>query len=280
MGIRVHKPTSPGRRKSSVDDFADVTSTHPLKRLTAVAKSKAGRNFQGKITVRHRGGGNRKFYRIIDFRQDKFNVPAIVATIEYDPNRNARIALLHYRDGEKRYILAPDGLKVGSEVISSQEKIEVKVGNRMPVQFIPVGIMVSNVELVPGRGGELARAAGMSVAVMGIDEDKATLKLPSGEMRSVPKMAMVTVGPMSNPDARNVRYGKAGRMRYRGIRPTVRGKAMNPVDHPHGGGEGNQPIGLKNPKTPWGKPALGHRTRQKNKKSNLWIIRRRIVHSS
>ncbi|MEK7158376.1 MAG: 50S ribosomal protein L2 [Patescibacteria group bacterium] len=280
MGVRIHKPTSPGRRKSSVDDFADITVGEPLKSLTVIAKSKAGRNFQGKITARHRGGGHRKFYRVIDFIQDKFNIPATVATIEYDPNRNARIALLYYRDGAKRYILAPDGLKVGEVILSSKEKIEMKVGNRMPVQFIPVGMLVSNVELTPGRGGELARAAGMSVAVMGVDEGKATLKLPSGEMRSVPKMAMVTVGSMSNPDARNVRYGKAGRMRYRGIRPTVRGKAMNPVDHPHGGGEGNQPIGLKHPKIPWGKPALGYRTRQKKKKSNIWIIRRRTVQSS
>ncbi|PIR94959.1 50S ribosomal protein L2 [Candidatus Falkowbacteria bacterium CG10_big_fil_rev_8_21_14_0_10_37_6] len=274
MGIKKVKPTTPGRRQASFDDFSDITKSTPFKKLTGPKNKKSGRNFQGKITIRHRGGGAKQKLRMIDFRQDKFGIPAKVATIEYDPNRGARIALLNYADGEKRYIVAPDKLSVGEEILSSQEKIEIKVGNRMPVKYIPAGIETCNVELRPGRGGQIARGAGNVVFVMAVDRGKVQLKMPSGEIRLVPEDCLATIGKASNPDKRLIKLGKAGRSRYLGIKPTVRGTAMNPNDHPHGGGEGNQPIGLKAPKTKWGKKALGVKTR-KPKKSNKLIIQRR-----
>lgn len=275
MPIKIYKPTSPARRHSSVDAFLDITKAEPEKSLIVIKKKKSGRNSTGKITVRHQGGGAKKYLRIIDFRRNKFDQPAKIQAIEYDPNRGARIALVVYPDGEKRYILAPDGLKVGDDIISSQKKIDIKIGNASPLEYIPTGFNVHNVELVPGKGGQLARGAGVVVMLMAVEGKYAQLKMPSGEIRLVPKECLATVGQVSNPDRRLIRWGKAGRMRHRGIRPTVRGKAMNPVDHPHGGGEGNQPIGLKHPKTPWGKPALGFITRKSVKKSDKLILKRR-----
>jgi large subunit ribosomal protein L2 len=274
MPIKIYKPTSPGRRNSSVDAFEDITKTRPEKSLIVIRKSHGGRNAQGKITVRHRGGGVKKYYRLIDFKQDKFDSPAKVLAIEYDPNRGARIALVGYSDGEKRYIIAPVDLKVGEEILSSMSKAEIKVGNRMPLEHIPVGRMVYNIELTPGKGGEIVRSAGVGAEIVAIEGDYVTIKLPSGEIRKVPKSCLASIGQVSNPDYMHIRWGKAGRVRHLGFRPSVRGKAMNPVDHPHGGGEGNQPIGLKHPKTPWGKPALGVKTR-KNKASAKLIIQRR-----
>ncbi|MDP2631933.1 MAG: 50S ribosomal protein L2 [Candidatus Uhrbacteria bacterium] len=273
MGIRVHKPTTPGRRKSSVQTFDDVTSKSPYKPLLKHRKQQAGRA-NGKIAVRHRGGGVKRGIRIIDWKFDKLDIEATVSTIEYDPNRGARIALVVYADGEKRYILAPQGLKVGSKIITSREFSEPQVGNRFPLEKIPLGIQVINIEIQPGKGGQLVRGAGTGATLMAVEGDYATLKLPSSEVRTVPKTCMATIGNVSNPDWRLVRWGKAGRTRHRSIRPTVRGKAMNPVDHPHGGGEGRNPIGLKRPKTPTGKPALGVKTRR-NKVTNKFIISRR-----
>jgi len=275
MAVKIYKPTAPGRRKTSVLSSKDITAKSSVKSLVLSKKNRAGRNNQGKITVRHQGGGGRSKVRIIDFKRDKFDIPAKVAAIEYDPNRNARIALLNYRDGEKRYIVAPQDLKVGDQVLSSQKQIEFKVGNHMPLEVIPPGIQVYNVELVPGKGGQIARGAGNGVYLMALDGGMANLKLPSGEVRLVSEKCLATIGQVSNPDFKNIRWGKAGRMRHRGIRPSVRGKVMNPVDHPHGGGEGVNPIGLKHPKTPWGKPALGVKTRKKTKASNRFIISRR-----
>lgn len=276
MPVRLHKPTSGGgRRHSSVSEFRDITAKTPFKKLLKIHKSRAGRNMYGKITVRHRGGGVKKFYRMIDFKQDKFDIPAKVATIEYNPMVDARIALLHYRDGEKRYMLAPVGLKAGESILSSKQRIEMKPGNRMPLEVMPQGTIVYNVEMIPGGGGRIARSAGSSVKLMAIDGEHALLRMPSTEIRMVNKKCLATVGQVSNPDAMHVRLGKAGRMRFLGIRPRVRGKAMNPVDHPHGGGEGHNPIGMKYPKTPWGKPALGVKTRDKKRKSNRFIVSRR-----
>jgi len=275
MPIKIYKPTSAGRRKSSVDTFKDITKSEPEKSLIVIKKNQAGRNNQGSITVRHRGGGVKRYYRMIDFKQDKFNSPAKVIAIEYDPNRGARIALVQYSDGEKRYILAPIDLKVGEEIISSKTKTEIKVGNRMPLEFIPVGVMVYNIELTPGKGGELVRAAGLGAQIMATEADYTILKLPSGEIRKVSKNCLASIGQVSNPDYIHIRWGKAGRIRHSGIRPAVRGKAMNPVDHPHGGGEGNQPIGLRHPKTLWGKPALGVKTRRKKFSDKLIIQRRK-----
>jgi len=275
MGIKKVKPTTPGRRGASFDDFSDITKTEPEKSLIQIKKRRAGRNRQGKITVRHRGGGAKRYLRIIDFKRDKFEIPAKVSTIEYDPNRGSRIALLNYADGAKRYIVAPNKLKVGEEVISSEKQIEIKIGNAMQIKYIPAGVAVYNVELVPGRGAKLARGAGNNISVMGVDGDFAQIKLPSGEIRLIKKECLCTIGQVSNPDKRHIKYGKAGRKRHLGIKPTVRGKAQNPVDHPHGGGEGNQSIGLKRPKTKWGKPALGVKTRKKGKKSDKLIIKRR-----
>jgi len=257
------------------DDFADITSTTPEKSLLLAKKSTGGRNAQGKITVRHKGGGVKRAIRIVDFLRDKFDIPAIVKTIEYDPGRGARIALLFYADGEKRYIVAPIGLKVGDKILSSKKEIEIKTGNAMPIKFIPAGVAVSSVEIFPGQGAKVARGAGNAVFVMGVEGDFAQLRMPSSEIRQVNKECLCTVGQMSNPDHMNIVIGAAGRQRRLGIRPTVRGTAMNPNDHPHGGGEGKQPIGLKHAKTPWGKIAMGVPTRKKKYSDNLIIHRRK-----
>lgn len=275
MGIRKAKPTTPGMRGASFDDFSDITKSEPQKRLIMIRKKMSGRNAQGKITVRHRGGGAKRFIRLIDFKRDKFDIPAKVASIEYDPNRGARIALLHYKDGEKRYIILPLGLEVGSEVISSKKQAEIKTGNAMPIMYIPAGVPVHNIELAPGSGAKIARGAGNLVNVMGVEGGYCQIKMPSGEIRMIKKESLCTVGQVSNPDRMHISIGKAGRRRHMGWRPTVRGTAMNPVDHPHGGGEGKQPIGLKHPKTPWGKPALGVKTRKKGKYSDKLILQRR-----
>ncbi len=275
MGIKKVKPTTPARRRYSVDDFSDVTETKPEKGLIKMKKKQGGRGMYGKITVRHRGGGNKQYYREVDFKRNKFDIPGTIKTIEYDPNRNARIALVFYPDGEKRYIIAPRDLKVDNQIISSKKAVEIKAGNATSLENIPIGMPVYNIELVPGRGGELVRAAGESAKLMAVEGKYAQLRLPSGEVRLVPKESMATIGEVSNADFMHVKIGKAGRKRHLGIKPTVRGKAMNPVDHPHGGGEGGNPIGMKHPKTPWGKPALGVRTRKQNKESNKLIIRRR-----
>lgn len=275
MGIKIYKPTTAGRRKSSVDDFQDITRKEPEKSLIWMKKKTGGRNSQGKITVRHKGGGARKYYREIDFKREKYDVPAKVVSIEYDPNRTCRIALLSYLDGVKRYIIAPNGLKVGDRVLASKGIIEANVGNAMPIKNIPISTTIHNIEMIPGKGGELVRSAGLGALIMAIEEKYAQIKLPSGEIRLVPKDSMATIGVVSNPDYRLIRWGKAGRKRHLGIRPTVRGKAMNPVDHAHGGGEGRSPIGLKHPKTAWGKPALGVKTRDRKKKSSRFIISRR-----
>ena len=275
MPIKLYKPTTPGRRKASVDTRSDVTKKTPEKALVVGKKRTGGRNMQGKITVRHRGGGAKRAYRMVDFKQDKYDIPAKVAAIEYDPNRGARLALLHYRDGEKRYIVSCTEAQVGDIIHSSQKKIEAKSGNRMPLEFIPVGLAIYSIELTPGRGAQMVRGAGATAQLMAIEGDKAQLKLPSGEIRLVSKKCSATIGQASNPDLRRVRLGKAGRKRHLGFRPSVRGKAMNPVDHPHGGGEGKNPIGLKHPKTPWGKPALGVKTRRKKKASTKLILKPR-----
>ncbi len=275
MGIKIYKPTTPSRRDTSVLTSGDLTKVAPTKSLLVSGKNMGGRNSSGKITVRHQGGGARKLVRIVDFKRDKFEIPAVVASIEYDPGRNSRLALLNYKDGEKRYIVAPVSMKVGDNVISSKNKVEFSTGNTMPLIHIPTGMTVYNVEIKPGHGGQIARSAGNSVTLMGFDKGNAQLKLPSGEVRLVKETCLATVGTVSNPEFKNIRWGKAGRMRHRGIRPTVRGKVMNPVDHPHGGGEGQNPIGMKHPKTPWGKPALGVKTRKKNKASSKFILERR-----
>lgn len=277
MGIKRYKPTTPGRRGASVQDFSDITKTKPEKRLTMYLKERAGRSRQtGKLTVRHRGAGVKRMYRIIDFKQDKYDMPATVMTIEYDPNRGPRIALIRYQDGEKRYIVAPQGLKVDDVVVSSRGSVAIQNGNRMPLEFIPVGTMVHNIEFTQGLGGQLVRGAGNAAQVMSSEGDFVQLKLPSGERRLFAKRCAATVGAIGNQDFRLVRLGKAGRKRKLGWRPVVSGKAMNPVDHPHGGGEGHQPIGLKSgPKTKWGKLAYGVKTRKSKKSSNKMILARR-----
>lgn len=274
MGIKKVKANTPGRREATFDDFKDITKKTPEKNLIVIKKKRGGRNSQGKITVRHRGGGTKRFIRLIDFKRDKFDIPATVAAIEYDPNRGARLALLNYADGEKRYIIAPVDMKVGDQVMSSKNLIEIKTGNALPLQFIPAGMAVSAVELEPGSGAKIARGAGNLVYVMGVEGKYAQVKMPSGEIRKIKKECLCTVGQASNPDKRHISLGKAGRMRYLGFRPTVRGTAMNPVDHPHGGGEGKQSIGLRHPKTPWGKPALGVKTRRKHSSDKLIVKRR------
>lgn len=274
MAIKIYKPTSPAKRHSSVQDFSDITKTTPEKNLTMIKKRSGGRNFQGKITIRHRGGGAKRFIRMIDFKQDRFDIEARVKAIEYDPNRGSRLALVEYPDGEKRYIIAAKDTQVGEAVLSSQKKIEIKAGNRMPLEFIPVGYSVFNVELTPGNGGQMARGAGTMIQVQAIEGKYAQLKMPSGEIRLVPKECLATIGQSSNPDYNLIRWGKAGRIRHQGIKPTVAGKAMNPNDHPHGGGEGHNPIGLKHPKTPWGKPAIGVKTRKEGRSDKLIIKRR------
>lgn len=275
MGIRVYKPTTPARRRTSVDDFKDITAKRSLKNKLKSKKRTGGRNSQGKITIRHRGGGEKRYYRQVDFKQNKFGIKGKITEIEYDPNRSTRIAVVTYSDGEKIYILMPEGLKIGDMIMSSQEAGKPELGNRMPLEFIPIGMTVHNVELTPGKGGELVRSAGTGAQLMAIEGKFAQLKIPSGEIRLVSKNCFATIGQLSTGYHRHIRIGKAGRKRHMGIRPTVRGKAMNPVDHPHGGGEGGSPIGMKHPKTPWGKPALGVRTRKKGKFSDKLIIKRR-----
>ena len=275
MAIKLYKPTTPARRKTSVVSSSDITKKSPEKKLTLPRKNKAGRNKSGKITVRHRGGGAKRRIRLVDFKRHEFNQPASIIAIEYDPNRSARIALIQYEGGQISYILANTQSKIGDKVVSSDKKTEVKVGNRMPLEFIPPGMSIYNIEVNPGRGGIMARSAGSSAILQAVEGKYAQLKMPSNEIRLVKKECLATVGTVSNPDHRLVRIGKAGRKRHMGIRPTVRGKAMNPVDHPHGGGEGKHPIGLKYPKTPWGKHALGVKTRKKNKWSNKMIVKRR-----
>ncbi len=274
MGIKVYKPTSPGRRGMSVLTFEEITKTEPERSLLAPRKQKAGRNNQGRITVRHRGGGHKRRYRIIDFKRDKWGVPGKVVSIEYDPNRSARIALIAYADGEKRYIIAPLGLQVGDTVMAGPGA-EIRVGNALPLGDIPLGTTIHNIELTPGKGGQLVRAAGTSAQLMAKEGNYAIVRLPSGEMRKIHVTCMATIGQVSNPDHINVNLGKAGRRRWLGWRPTVRGSAMDPESHPHGGGEGRAPIGLPGPKTPWGKPALGYKTRRKFKPSDRFIVRRR-----
>ena len=274
MGIKTFNPYTPSRRAMTQLDNAEITKSTPEKSLTVSLNKTAGRNNQGKITVRHHGGGSRRKYRIIDFKRNKVDVPATVKSIEYDPNRTANIALICYADGEKSYIIAPNGLKVG-DVLMNGENAEVKVGNCLPLSAIPVGTEIHNVELYPGKGGQLVRAAGNTAQLMAKEGKYATLRLPSGEMRLVPIVCRATIGTVGNVEHGLVNIGKAGRKRSMGIRPTVRGSVMNPNDHPHGGGEGRAPVGRSGPCTPWGKPALGLKTRKKNKKSNKMIIRRR-----
>ncbi len=272
MPIRTYKPTSPGRRGMSVSTFEEITRSRPERSLVEKKVSKAGRNNQGRITARHRGGGVKRQYRIIDFKRNKFGIPAKVFSIEYDPNRSARIALLHYVDGEKRYIIAPNGLKVGDRVMSGPEA-EIRVGNALPLRNIPTGTVIHNIELHQGRGAQMVRSAGGAAQLMAKEGDYAQIRLPSGEQRLVHINCLATIGQVGNLDHENIRIGKAGRSRWLGRRPHVRGSVMNPVDHPHGGGEGRAPIGGQ-PQTPWGKPALGHRTRR-NKRTEKFIIRRR-----
>ena len=274
MGIKTYNPYTPSRRNMTGLDFDVITKTTPEKSLTTSLKKNAGRNNQGKITVRHHGGGSRRKYRIIDFKRRKDDIPATVVSIEYDPNRTANIALISYVDGEKAYILAPVGLQVGDKVMNGANA-EIKVGNCLPLEAIPVGTEVHNIELYPGKGGQLVRSAGNSAQLMAKEGKYATLRLPSGEMRMVPIIARATIGQVGNIEHGLVNIGKAGRKRHMGIRPTVRGSVMNPNDHPHGGGEGKTSIGRPGPCTPWGKPALGLKTRKKNKKSNKMIVRTR-----
>ena len=274
MGIKTFNPYTPSRRHMTTMDRAEITATTPEKSLTVSLKKNAGRNAQGKITVRHRGGGSRRKYRIIDFKRNKDGIPAIVKTIEYDPNRTANIALVCYADGEKRYILAPVGLKVGQTIMNG-ETAEVRVGNCMELKDMPVGTQIHNIEMYPGHGGQLVRAAGVSAQLMAKEGKYAIIRMPSGEMRMVPIICRASIGQVGNTEHNLVNIGKAGRKRHMGIRPTVRGSVMNPNDHPHGGGEGRAPVGRPGPCTPWGKPALGYKTRKKNKQSNKMIIRRR-----
>jgi len=275
MGIKAYKPITPGLRGRSVVKHSEViTKKEPEKSLTIGLKKKGGRNNTGKITVRHRGGGNKRLYRIIDFKREKLNVPAKVKAIEYDPNRSAYIALLTYADGEKRYILSPLGLKVGDTVVSA-DITEVKPGNAMPLKNIPLGTMIHNIELIPGKGGVLVRAAGAAAQILAKEGNYAHIRMPSGEVRMIHLNCRATIGQIGNLDHENVNWGKAGITRHKGFRPSVRGAAMNPVDHPHGGGEGKAPVGHPGPMTPWGKPALGYKTRKKHKPSDKYIIRRR-----
>jgi large subunit ribosomal protein L2 len=273
MPIKSYKPTSPGRRDMTGQTFEEITRTKPYRPLVRELKKRAGRSRDGRVSIRHRGGGHKRRYRIIDFKRDKVNIPARVETIEYDPNRSARIALVLYADGERRYIIAPLGLRVGDTIMSGLDA-EVRVGNTLPIRGIPVGSLIHNVELEPGRGGQLARAAGVSAQLLGKEGTYAQLRLPSGEVRRVHQDCTATVGQVGNTEHGNVKLGKAGRKRWMGWRPSVRGSAMDPNSHPHGGGEGRSPIGMPGPKTPWGKPALGKKTRR-NKRTDKFIVRRR-----
>ena len=273
MAIKVYKPTTPSRRGTTGYSFEQITRSKPEKALLAPIKEKAGRNFRGKITVRHRGGGHKRRYRVIDFRRDKFGVPGRIESIEYDPNRSARIALVLYADGERRYMIAPVGLSVGDSVMSGPDA-EIRVGNALPISRIPLGTMVHNVELYKGRGGQLVRSAGTATQILAKEGSYAQLRLPSGEIRLVHADCLATIGQVSNVDHGNISLGKAGRKRWLGKRPHTRGSAMNPRDHPHGGGEGKAPIGMPGPKSPWGKPTLGAKTRR-NKSTSKYIVRRR-----
>lgn len=273
MAVKKFKPTTPGRRQMTVSTFAEITADEPERSLVVRLKKHAGRNFQGRISVRHRGGGHRRLYRIIDFRRDKDNIPAKVVRIEYDPNRSANIALLHYADGEKRYILAAEGQQVGDTVVSGPDA-DIRTGNALPLRNIPVGSLIHNIELQPGKGGQLARSAGAAAQLMAKEGDYAHVRLPSGEVRLIRQDCRATIGQVGNLEHENINLGKAGRKRWLGIRPAVRGVVMNPVDHPHGGGEGRSPVG-RNPVTPWGKPALGAKTRKKNKPSDKFIVKPR-----
>lgn len=274
MGIRSYRPYTPGTRERSDSDFSEITRSEPEKSLTHSVHRPKGRNNRGVITTRHRGGGHKRLYRVIDFRRDKRNIPAKVATVEYDPNRNARIALLYYQDGEKRYILHPANLAVGTTVIAGPDA-PFEIGNALPLGNMPLGTLVHNVELYPGRGGQIVRAAGASAQVVAKEGNFVTLRLPSSEVRLIRRECYATIGQVGNSDHRNISLGKAGRKRWKGRRPEVRGSVMNPVDHPHGGGEGRAPIGRSGPVTPWGKPALGYKTRKKKKLSNALIVRQR-----
>ncbi|KGF09271.1 50S ribosomal protein L2 [Clostridiales bacterium S5-A14a] len=274
MGIKKYNPVTPGLRGMTVSTFEEITTSKPEKSLTVTLKKHSGRNSRGKITVRHRGGGTRNKYRIIDFKRNKDGIPGNVKTIEYDPNRSANIALIVYADGEKRYILAPEGLKVGN-VIYSGSDADIQVGNALPIANIPVGTLIHNIELKPGKGGQLARSAGNGAQLMAKEGKYAQVRLPSGEVRKVLMNCRATIGEVGNEEHGNIQIGKAGRKRHMGIRPTVRGSVMNPNDHPHGGGEGRTPIGRKSPVTPWGKPTLGYKTRKKNKASNQYIVKKR-----
>jgi large subunit ribosomal protein L2 len=273
MPVKTYKPTSPGRRGMTGSTFEEVTGTEPERSLLRPLSKRAGRNTQGRITVRHRGGGHKRQYRVIDFKRDKVDISAQVTGIEYDPNRSARIALLVYADGEKRYIVAPLGLQVGDTVVSGGDA-EIRVGNALPLERIPLGTLVHNIELAPGRGGQMVRSAGTSAQLLAKEGNYVTLRLPSGEMRLVRKECMATVGQVGNVEHGNVKFGKAGRKRWMGYRPAVRGSAMTPRDHPHGGGEGRAPIGMPSPKSPWGKKTLGKKTRR-NKSTDKYIVRRR-----
>jgi len=276
MAVKKYRPTSPARRFMTVSTFEEITKKEPEKSLVETLNKSGGRNSYGRITVRHRGGGTKQKYRIIDFKRNKDGIPAKVAAIEYDPNRTARIALLHYVDGEKRYILAPLGLKPG-DIVESGENADIKTGNTLKLANIPVGTMVHNIELKPGKGGQLVRAAGSAAQLMAKEGDYAQVRLPSGEVRMISINCKATIGQLSNIDNENISIVKAGRKRWMGIRPTVRGVVMNPVDHPHGGGEGKSPIGRPSPVTPWGKPTLGYKTRKKQKQSDKFIVKRRNV---
>jgi large subunit ribosomal protein L2 len=275
MPIKVFKPTSPGRRDMTGQTFEEITKSKPERSLVVGLRKRAGRNARGKITVRHRGGGHKRRYRIIDFKRDKFDIPGRVASIEYDPNRTARIALVNYADGEKRYIIAPIGLQVGDAIMSSRKSADIRAGNTLPINVLPLGTLIHNVEIQPGKGGQIARSAGTSAQLVAKEGDRyAIVRLPSGEERYIPLENLATIGQVGNVEHGNIKLGKAGRNRHRGIRPTVRGSAMTPRDHPHGGGEGRSPIGMAAPKTPWGQPALGKRTRR-NKSTDKFIYRRR-----
>ncbi len=274
MAIKFYKPTTPGRRNMTTMDYSELSKVAPERSLLEPIKKNAGRNSYGRITVRHRGGGNRRKYRVVDFKRERFGVSATVLTLEYDPNRSAFIALVQYEDGEKRYIIAPQDLKVGDKIVSGPEA-DIKPGNALPLINIPVGTFLHNIELYPGKGAQLARSAGNTAQLMAKENGMALLRLPSGELRNVPAACMATVGVVSNPEHANVNYGKAGRKRHMGWRPAVRGSVMNPCDHPHGGGEGKSPVGRPGPVTPWGKPALGYKTRQKNKHTDKYIVKRR-----
>jgi large subunit ribosomal protein L2 len=274
MGIRKYNPTTPGLRGMTVSTFEEITTSTPEKSLTVTLKQNAGRNVRGKITVRHRGGGTRAKYRIIDFKRNKDGIPGKVTTIEYDPNRSANIALIVYADGEKRYIIAPNKLVVGDVVVSGADA-DIKIGNALPVKNIPVGTIIHNVEMKPGKGGQMVRSAGNGAQLMAKEGDYASVRLPSGEVRRIRMECRATIGEVGNLDHENIKIGKAGRTRHMGIRPTVRGSVMNPNDHPHGGGEGKTGIGRVSPVTPWGKPALGYKTRKKNNPTNQYIVKRR-----